>query len=47
MFFTDANGDRIMCLHAPEYLRSERAHLFYIKEDGNEIKVDKEILLKD
>ena len=47
MFFIDKDGKKIMCLHAPEYLRNERAHLFIVKEDGNELKVEKEILFKD
>ena len=43
MFFTDANGDRIMCLHAPEKNMLERACLFEVAEIDGRLKIVKEI----
>ena len=41
MFFDDATGSKIMCIHAPERNLLERAHLYYIaEEDGFLIIVD-------
>ena len=43
MFFRDADGRNIMCIHAPEAHLLERAHLFEIAEKDGTIKIVKEI----
>ena len=43
MFFDDANGRKIMSLHAPERNMMERAHLFHIAEDGGVLKIVNEL----
>ena len=43
MFFRDAEGRNIMCLHAPEANMLERAHLFVVTEDEGNLKIVTEI----
>ena len=43
MFFDDANGRKIMCIHAPECPMKERAHLYHMLEDGNNLKIITEL----
>ena len=43
MFFNDAIGRKIMSIHAPERHRLERAHLYHMAEDGNNLKILAEI----
>ena len=43
MFFLDAEGRNIMCLHAPEANMLERAHLFVVTEDEGKLKIVTEI----
>ena len=44
MFFDDADGRKIMCIHAPERERLERAHLYHIEESSEGLKTVDEIL---
>lgn len=43
MFFNDAIGRKIMCIHAPERHMLERAHLYHMAEDENYLKILAEI----
>jgi hypothetical protein len=43
MFFRDAEGRNIMCLHAPEKNMLERACLFEVAEIDGRLKIVKEI----
>ena len=43
MFFDDASGRRLMCIHAPERFQLERAHLYQIAEDGNDLRIITEL----
>ncbi len=43
MFFSDADGRNIMCLHAPEANMLERAHLFVVTEAEGNLKIVTEI----
>lgn len=43
MFFQDARGRKVMCIHAPECVKMERAHLYHIGEDENKLKILSEI----
>ncbi len=43
MFFDDARGRKIMCIHAPERHMLERAHLYHMSEDGNVLRIITEI----
>lgn len=43
MFFNDTTGKTVMCIHAPERDKLERAHLYYIAEEENGIKIIDEI----
>ena len=43
MFFDDAEGRRIMCIHAPERNMLERAHLYVMEEDGKAMSIAYEI----
>lgn len=43
MFFNDASGRKMMCIHAPERAMLERAHLYQMTEDGNELRIIAEI----
>lgn len=45
MFFNDAIGRKIMCIHAPERHMLERAHLYHMAEDENYLKILAEILI--
>jgi GH43 family beta-xylosidase len=45
MFFNDADGRKIMCIHAPERHMLERAHLYHIVEDGSRLKILTELPL--
>ena len=45
MFFNDSDGNKIMCIHAPERNMLERAHLYYIAEDGGLLKIVEELPL--
>jgi len=43
MFFDDANGRKIMCIHAPERNLLERAHLYHMVETGGILQIDSEL----
>lgn len=43
MFFRDAEGRNIMCIHAPERHMLERAHLYEVTEKDGALKIVKEI----
>ena len=45
MFFEDECGRKIMCIHAPERHLLERAHLYFVVEDGGVLKITEEISL--
>jgi hypothetical protein len=45
MFFNDADGRKIMCIHAPERHMLERAHLYHIVEDGSRLRILTELPL--
>lgn len=45
MFFNDADGRKIMCIHAPERHMLERAHLYHIVEDGSRLRILAELPL--
>lgn len=43
MFFTDKDGRKIMCIHAPERDMDERAHLFNMVERENKLEIIEEL----
>lgn len=43
MFFDDAEGRKTMCIHAPERVKLERAHLYHISEEGNALRIIEEL----
>ena len=43
MFFTDKDGRKIMCIHAPERDMDERTHLFNMVERNGKIEIIKEL----
>ena len=42
MFFNDARGRSLMCIHAPERSPMERAHLYHMAEEGGALRIIKE-----
>ena len=45
MFFDNAEGQRMMCIHAPERHMCERAHLFNVRENNGVIEIAEEICM--
>jgi hypothetical protein len=45
MFFDDAEGRRIMCIHAPERNMMERAHLYRMADTGDALEITHELPL--
>lgn len=43
MFFDDKDGNRLMCIHAPEIHMQERAHLFRMEEAEGSMRILEEI----
>ena len=43
MFFYDAEGRKIMCLHAPESEMLERAHLYHLDENDGVLQIIEEL----
>ena len=43
MFFDDAEGRRIMCIHAPEREEFERAHLYHVAEEDGAMRIAREL----
>lgn len=43
MFFDDASGRKIMCIHEPERNMLERARLYHVVEDGQALRITDEI----
>ena len=43
MFFRNADGKNVMCIHAPERNMLERAHLYEVAEQDGKLKVIREI----